>query len=295
MKFGYSSYTFHQYMSDGRMSLLDVMDWIAASPDGEHMEIATVSLSKEISNDTSSLDTDQDMIDALNAKSRATGVTLSNLVIPANFATDSTEEYDRQLARCKSHLDLADKLGIRLFRHDVATWAYAQNDYLGFEAALPKIVEASKEIAQYAAKYGITTSIENHGKLVNASERVQRVIHLVDEVNFKTTLDIGNFLVVDEDPGVGTRANIGLASIVHLKDFYIRREAPSAGWLATPGGKYLKGSIVGHGDMDIRGILTTIKGSGYDGFISLEFEGMEDALLAASLGLANAKRILSEV
>jgi sugar phosphate isomerase/epimerase len=47
--------------------------------------------------------------------------------------------------------------------------------------------------------------------------------------------------------------------------------------------------------MDIRGILTTIKGSGYDGFISLEFEGMEDALLAASLGLANAKRILSEV
>jgi inosose dehydratase len=41
---------------------------------------------------------------------------------------------------------------------------------------------------------------------------------------------------------------------------------------------YLRGAIFGHGDIDVRMILKTIKQSGYEGYISLEFEGLEDCL-----------------
>ncbi len=293
MQFGFSSYSFYQQLRDGRMTLLDVIDWIAAS-DGTHMEIATVSLSPEISNDTSSLDEQPDFVRQIKTRAEDTGVVLSNLVVPGNLLGNG-DETAKSMARLKRHIDIAAELNIGLFRHDVATWAHHAKDIAEFEALLPRMVDGAKELAQYAAQYGITTSVENHGLLMNGSERVRRLIHLVDEPNFKTTLDVGNFLSVDEDPNIAVVANAPYASIVHLKDFYVRRAYPGVGWHHTPGGAYLLGAIVGFGDLDMRRIIRGITESGYDGFVSIEFEGLEECLMAAATGLANAQRIFAEV
>ena len=295
MHFGFSSYSFYQKLRTGEMGLLDVVDWVAAS-EGEHLEIATVSLSQDMTNDTSTLVSDHEFVAALGSKARSAGVPLSNLVIPANFLTDTKEDYEREMKRVKDHILVADALDIRLFRHDVVAWAHRDADIADYERSLPILVDACSEIARFAAGYGITTSVENHGKMVNANERVRRLIYLVDEPKFKTTLDVGNFLVVDEDPVSATTQNISYASIVHLKDFYIRpgRDYPGPGWL-TAAGNHLLGSIVGYGDMDMRGVIGVIVASGFDGYVSIEFEGIEDCLLGAELGLANAKRILDEV
>ncbi len=293
MQFGFSSYSFYQHLRTGRMTILDVIDWIAAS-EGTHMEIATVSLSPEISNDTSTLDQDKSLVSAIKERAAGSGVALSNMVVPADFL-GSAEEVQGSVDRLKRHIDVAAELGITLFRHDVAKWAHKARDVAEFESLMPRMVEHSKEIAQYANQYGITTSIENHGLLMNGSERVRRLIYMVDEPNFKTTLDVGNFLSVDENPVVATEQNAPYASIVHLKDFYIRDEFPGEGWHHTPGGRYLLGSIVGYGDLDLRSIVRGIKASGFDGFISIEFEGIEECLMACEKGLANAMRIFAEV
>lgn len=293
MQFGFSSYTFYQRLRDGRMSLLDVIDWIADSS-GTHMEIATVSLSPEISNDTSTLDEQPEFVSAIKSHAADRGVTLSNLVVPADLLSDDAQEHERNMGRLKRHIQVAAELGIGLFRHDVARWAHRAKDVAEFESLMPRMVEASKELAQYAAQYGITTSVENHGLLMNGSERVRRLIHLVDEPNFKTTLDVGNFLSVDENPVVAVAENAPVASIVHLKDFYVRDEYPGEGWHHTPGGSYLLGAIVGYGDLDMRAIVRGISQSGFDGFVSIEFEGIEDCLLGAATGLANAQRLFSE-
>jgi len=290
MQFGFSSYTFYQYLRDGRMSLFDVIDWIAAS-EATHMEIATVSLSPEISNDTSTLDQDPEFVRAIARHAQEAGVVLSNLVVPGDLLGPGA---DASMARLKRHIDVAAELGIRLFRHDVAPWGMKANDVAEFEELLPRMVDASRELARYAAQYDITTSVENHGLLMNGGERVRRLIHLVDEPNFKTTLDVGNFLSVDDNAVVSVALNAPLASIVHLKDFYIRREYPGEGWHHTPGGMYLLGSIVGYGDLDMRGIVEGIVASGYDGFVSIEFEGIEDALVGAERGLSNAMRLFAE-
>ncbi|MGV8876375.1 MAG: sugar phosphate isomerase/epimerase family protein [Rhodoglobus sp.] len=293
MQFGFSSYSFYQYLRDGRMSMLDVIDWIAQS-DATHMEIATVSLSPEISNDTSDLPADAALVAAIKKRAADTGVVLSNLVVPGDML-GTAAEVAATTERLKRHLDLAAELGIGLFRHDVAKWAHRAKDVAEFEALLPRMVDGAKEIAQYAAQYGIVSSVENHGLLMNGSERVRRLIYLVDEPNFKTTLDVGNFMSVDENPVVAVAANAPHASIVHLKDFYIRRLNPGEGWNRTPGGQYMLGSIVGYGDLDMHGIIGGIVDSGFDGFVSIEFEGIEDAVVGSSRGLANAQRIFAEV
>lgn len=291
MEFGYSSYSFYQHLRTGRMSLLDVIDWIGSS-DATHMEIATVSLSPEISNDTSTLDQDAGFVKEIKTRAADRGVTLSNLVVPADLLGENAPA---DLQRVKRHLDVAAELGIGLFRHDVAKWAHRAKDIVEFEALLPRMVEACKDIAQYAAQYDITTSVENHGLLMNGSERVRRLIHLVDEPNFKTTLDVGNFMSVDENPVVAVAANAPYASIVHLKDFYVRSQFPGDGWHHTGGGSYLLGSIVGYGDLNMRGIIRGILAADYDGFVSIEFEGIEECLMANTVGLANTKRLFAEV
>ena len=57
----------------------------------------------------------------------------------------------------------------------------------------------------------------------------------------------------------------------------------------------LRGSILGQGDMDVWEILRLIKHSGFDGYISLEFEGMEPCERATAIGLSMAKAILERV
>ncbi|MBW7457416.1 sugar phosphate isomerase/epimerase, partial [Paenibacillus sepulcri] len=146
-----------------------------------------------------------------------------------------------------------------------------------------------------AARFGITTSVENHGYFIQASDRVQALIHAVDRPNFKTTLDIGNFMCADEDPVSAVKKNLPYASMVHIKDFYLRPSYrdPGEGWFKTASGNFLRGAIAGQGDIDIPEVLRIVKESGYDGYISIEFEGMEECRTGTRIGLGNVRRLLA--
>lgn len=294
MQLGFSTWCFHNQLGDGSMSILDVIDWIAAS-EGSHMEIATVALAADNGGDEAPIDQNPELVASIKKHAAKKKVTLSGMCIGAQFLDLDPKAYTAEMERVKRHVDVCKELGIEHLRHDVAPWGKHATNQAEFEAALPILASASKEIAKYAAQFGITTSVENHGMFMNGSERIRRLIYLVDEPNFKTTLDIGNFMCVDEDAFAATTANLSLASVVQVKDFFVRDFEPGDGWLATPGGHWLLGSIVGHGDLPVRRILGAIKASGFDGFLSIEFEGLEDSALGAAKSAANINRILSSV
>jgi sugar phosphate isomerase/epimerase len=60
-------------------------------------------------------------------------------------------------------------------------------------------------------------------------------------------------------------------------------------------GKYLRGAILGQGDLDIPMIIGDIKRSGFDGDIFIEYEGMEDCLYGTKVSLDNLKRIWEQI
>lgn len=186
--------------------------------------------------------------------------------------------------------DLVSKM-----RHDVAQ--SADRSIGNFNKQLERMAEACRQIADYALTYGITTSVENHGYFVQHSDRVQALIQAVDRPNFRTTLDVGNFMCADENSVAAVKNNISYASMVHIKDFYLRpsHQNPGQGWFQTLQGNYLRGAIVGHGDIDMREVLRVIKDSGYDGYISLEFEGMEECKTGTLIGLQNIKRLWEDM
>ena len=296
MNIGFSSYSFRPKMIQGKMSLGDVIRWIGDSG-ATHMELASLSLTPPGEDNSWNLYEHADLLASIRQATADTGVVLSGICIPADFLVAPGERLRGQIERTKRYVDLCHSLDVHYLRHDVTQWARKARDYADFENNFQVIAESSAEIAEYAAPLDVTTSIENHGFFMNESERVQRLIHAVNRPNFRTTIDVGNFLCVDENPLIATERNLPFASFVHLKDFYIRPRGPSPGegWLKTLGGQYLLGSIIGFGDMDTRRILTAIRDSGYSGFVSIEFEGNEDCLFACAAGLRNIRRILSEL
>ncbi|WP_217586500.1 sugar phosphate isomerase/epimerase family protein [Lentibacillus saliphilus] len=288
MKLGMSSYSLVGALNSGDMSILDVIDW-TADHGGEHVELVPMGYT---------LTDNPDLVKAIVQKAQAKNIVISNYAIGADFLPDTEEAFEQEIERVKKEVDIANQLGAKRMRHDVSFKPSDQASYRQFEKDLPRLVEACQRIADYAKQYDIVTSIENHGFYIQASERIQRIIHEVDRPNFKTTLDTGNFLCVDEDPIAAVKQNIHEASMIHIKDFYYRPSSwynPGAGWLVTTAGNYIRGAITGHGDIDLREVIKVIKASGYDGYISIEFEGLEPCQKAAQLSMENVRKIWESV
>lgn len=285
MKLGISSYSLYQAMQAGKMTILDAIQWIAEIG-GEHVEIVPLGFD---------LGESPELITQIREQAAKVGINISNYAIGANFVQDSEQAYEAEIQRVIGEVDIAHALGVKLMRHDVAS--RPDTSIINFNRDLERLAHACRTIADYAKSYDITTSLENHGYYVQASDRVQAMVHAVGRSNYKTTLDVGNFVCVDEDPITAVKKNIGIASMVHIKDFYIRPEDrnPGDGWFRSAGGRYLRGAIAGQGDLDLWEILRIVKHSGYDGYLSIEYEGLEDCLKGTKIAFDNVKRIWSEV
>jgi len=195
------------------------------------------------------------------------------------------------VAALKCEVDVAAALGVKRMRHDVTRgfgeWSKGVRTAKTFEGALAIVVPAVREVADYAKKQGVRTSLENHGFFMQHSKRVEKLIRAVDHPNFGLTLDMGNFLCVNEAPVPAVRRLVKYAQMVHAKDFHVRpkKTLPLPGWFATPTPIALRGAVLGHGVIDVPKQIAMLKQAGYRGFLSLEFEGLEEPLKAVKMGL----------
>lgn len=287
MQIGISSYSLSQAIRSGEKTIINVMEW-AAEQGCEHIEIVPIGFS---------LDNNPDLVKEIRMKAEQLGIILSSYLIKANFVQDDESQYKAEIDRVKQQVDIAAALGVARMRHDVAFRPVEETTLSQFYVDLPRLTEACRVIADYAKQYGIITSVENHGIYIQHSERIQALIQAVDRANFKVTLDIGNCLCVDEDPIAALKRSLPYAAMVHLKDFYYRPydRNPGEGWFQTTNGNYLRGSIFGHGDIDVWEVLRIIKSSDYDGYLSLEFEGKEACEFGTRVGLDNIRKILEQV
>jgi sugar phosphate isomerase/epimerase len=196
-----------------------------------------------------------------------------------------------EVERLKGEVDVAAELGVPSMRHDI-TRGFGDNAKglriaRTFDAAVKTMVPAIREVSDYAASKGLKTSLENHGFFMQESRRVEKLIKSVDHENFGLTIDMGNFLCVNEEPVAAVKRLAKYAVMAHVKDFHVRPkdQVPPSGWFKTPTPIALRGAIVGHGVIDVPAQIKLMRRSGYDGYLSLEFEGMEEPLGAVRLGL----------
>ena len=278
MKLGINTYSYRRELIAGKTDILTVLERIAA------LGAVQAELVPDTPTYKNGWSATEELIPRLLAKAKDLHLEFSSYTIGAEFVTSpqrggaeiSPEEFRAEVARVKKEVEIAARLGCTRMRHDVAFRPKEQCTYAQFEKDLPLAVDACGEVADHAAKYGIVTSIENHGLHFQGSERVTRLVLAVGRDNFRTTVDVGNFVCVDEDPVVAVRNNMPIASMLHIKDWYIRkRVANPEGWAPTPHGYFRRPATPGDGDLDLFAIAEIVRASGYDGYASLEYESAE--------------------
>lgn len=291
MKIGISSYSLARAISGGIFDLCGAIRYVAEIG-GQHIEL--------VPGDTFSFADENDpMIGKVRKQASDCGIDLSSYTIGANFICGGGHDYSKEetaaeIERVKGQIRIGAALGVRFMRHDAGSRPIPQCSVAQFEKDLPVVADACRELADYAKQFGITTSVENHGYHFQGSERVHRLVNLVGRDNFRTTMDIGNFTCADEDPVIAVRNNISIASFIHFKDFLMRKKiAAPDGFFGTLHGRFLRATITGHGDVDLVSIAGIIRESGYDGYVSIEFEGMEECREAVRISLANVKALFA--
>ncbi len=300
MMLGISSYSLDRDIAQGRMTLLDVIDW-AAKQGAECMELVPFGF-RFMDKETGALD--DAFIRQTIAKAKDAGVKLVNYSVLADLCVDDDRAFEREIARIQHEVDVAAALGIPRMRHDISAFRrpLGENGIDHFDRLLPRMIDGAARITGYAKKLGVMTLIENHGFFVNGCDRVERVLNGVGDDNYQLLLDTGNIACMDEDPEVAALRLASRAKMVHLKDFYIRRRDPgdatqfdcAGSWFRSLAGRYLRGAILAQGDLDVPAMLGALKRAGYDGPIAIEFEGLEDGPYATAVSLKNARRIWDE-
>lgn len=290
MKIGVSSYSFHRLVSEGKMEQLDVIEK-TKEMGFDFIEFSTLVLPEG--------ETPLSFAPRIREECDRVGLQVVNYTIGADFINGSNGDWQAEVERLKDEVRVAQILGATGMRHDATAGFPA--DYRGargFEDALPILIKGCRAITEFAADLGIRTMVENHGFFCQDSERVERLVNGVNHPNFGLLVDMGNFLCVDEDPAQAVGRLLPYAFHVHAKDFHVKsgtQPNPGKGWFMTRGGNYLRGAIIGHGEVSVTQCLKLMKNGGYDGILSIEFEGMEEPLTGISLGLENLRRFVDDI
>jgi len=286
VKVGVSSYSFSRYLANGSMDVFGAIK-SAAEIGFDGIEFSGLPGS----------DKEKD-IPAFAARIKdacgEAGLSVISYTIGADFLTPAKGDWKDEVERLKGEIDIAAVLGVKKMRHDATRGPKDPNSLTAFIEMLPMLANACRAVTEYAAGKGVKTTIENHGFFMQDSDRCVALMEAVNHPNFGVLVDIGNFLCADDDPVRAVGRLAPYAFHVHAKDFHVKPAAadPGDGWFKSRGGRWLRGSIIGHGCVDIKGCLAAVKAAGYKDFVSIEFEGMEDNRQALEIGLKNLRRYI---
>lgn len=206
------------------------------------------------------------------------GLPLIGLSTHQGFVTPDREKRRHNIDRTIGQIQIASDMGIPVMRVNTGTWGTSANfdelmanrgiepplDGYTDEDAFPWVIEAFEKILPSAEQAGVVLALENHWGLGLTPAGLLRIVNAIDSPWLQICADTGNFL---DDPYDRLTEMAGKTIFVQAKTYY-------------GGGQWY--SL----DLDYERIGRILLESGYRGYVSLEFEGMEDYRTAIPKSLA---------
>lgn len=220
------------------------------------------------------LDVDHD-IEEINKLLEKLDMEVSAYSIGNDFVHIEKDERKKQVNYMKESIETALKLGTRLLR----VFSGDQKEGMSFENAQDWIVECFQEVAPVAEEKGITMVLENHGLLAGKSSQVKGIIDRVGSKALKSNADVGNFILVNENSLEAVKNLKDKIGFIHLKDFM---KVNDENEYAALDGSIYQGIVLGKGDVPIFEIIKYLKEYGYQGYLSIEYEGPGDSAVGTA-------------
>lgn len=181
-----------------------------------------------------------------------------------NIANHDNRERKLDIAILKSWIDVAVELESECVRVDT--------NFTSTEDDVDVIVQSLQELADYCASNKIFLLLENNGGASMNPNIVTRIYELVNRPNFGSCPDYGNF---DEDIRYEALEKIFKLNpmLVHAKTYDFDENGDQARF-------------------DFGKCMEIAKKSGFDGYYSVEFEGLEDQIDGVEKSIALLKKYL---
>lgn len=205
------------------------------------------------------------------------GLALPMLSIHQDFISPKPEERKEAVDHTVRCIELAARLGVPSIRLNSGRWntIASFDDLMKVKGDEPPIegytdedafrwcIEGIQACLPAAEREGVLLALENHWGLTTRTENLLRIHKSVNSPWLGINLDTGNF---PGDPYAEIEKLAPHASIVQAKTYYGGGE-----WYTL--------------DLDYERIARTLRGAGFQGWVSLEMEGKEDPATAVPKSL----------
>jgi len=206
------------------------------------------------------------------------GIDLVCLSIHQNFVNPDPVELRKQIEHTVKCIEIAYELGVPCIRLNSGRWNTIKSfddlmEARGLEPILPGhtedegfkwCIESIEACLPKAAECGVILALENHWGLSRTPEGLLRILNAIKSPWLGGLMDTGNFM---EDP-------YDKLKLIAPKTVYVQAKTYQGGgeWYTL--------------DLDYPRIARILKDAGYTGYVSLEFEGKENADTAVPKSIA---------
>ncbi len=235
---GCCAYSYEKYLQSKKMTMEDF--FLKAVELGvEGVDVTTYWLKS----------TDPDYLISLRHLAFKHALPFSGAAIGTDMCQPDPTKRAAEIEKIKKWVDATQLLGashLRVFGGELPRGA---TDEQGVEWT----AETLKQACDYAAPKGITLGIESHGGITSKATNILAILRRVNSPYAGCNLDISNFM---EDPYTQVEALVPYATHTHIRDHYGRPLKP----------------------LDLDRMWQLFAKGGYQGFMSVEYEGEEDAM-----------------
>jgi sugar phosphate isomerase/epimerase len=198
------------------------------------------------------------------------GVTITGTSVGNTFTHPPGADRDKELADVKKWIDRAVILGaphIRVFAGNVPKGG-------NFEDAKKTCIEQLEECAAYAGKHGIFLGIENHHGIVAEPKDLIDIVKAVKSPWVGINLDTGNFNTPDP-----------YADLVKIAPYAVNVQVKTE---IKPRGAKEKQPA------DLNRLVKIVRDSGYRGWVTLEYEALDDPWKSVPVVLEKLRPLLAD-
>lgn len=209
------------------------------------------------------------------------GLPMGYLGVSAGFTGDDTER-QKQVEACKEAIDLAAFVGTPLIR---IFGGPLRPDSRSRDSVFAALAQSVRQIAEYGAANGVVVALQNHdnNNIAATPEDCIRILTETNHPNFSFILDTGQWA-----GSIGVHPHDGEFDPDVDIYAYIEQMLPYASYVRT---KFYRIESGREEWLDYRRILGILKTGGYNGNLSIVYEGQEEdrveAVRKAALHLRN--------
>ena len=195
------------------------------------------------------------------------GMKLVNIPVDlGNIANPDDEKREKDIEALKEWFSIAKRMGSPFIRINAGKGEPVD------DAMLRRVIGSYKELVEEGEKVGVGLVIENHGGPSANPDNIIRIVEAVESDSFGVCPDFGNFSSEIRYQAIAKVAKY--AFLAHVKSYDFDKEGKET-------------------TIDVERCLNILKDSGFDGYLSIEFEGKGNQREGVKKTLALLKKLVN--